>query len=127
MKLEIIKPYLGCSVGTIIDTSMESLHLDPEDLISSGYARQADPKEPRTLLPEEVGKEMGRPRKGRPRETFCIIGHSNSVTMSTKRKADRIWNVASVWYLESRAEVNLLIRELEKARDYAFTEKESNG
>lgn len=67
---------------------------------------------------------MGKYRRGRPREAFRITSSPNSVTMAARRKADKILSgIASVWYLESRAEVNLIIRELEEARDRAFPER----
>jgi len=116
MKLEIIKPYLGCSVGTVIDTSMQSLHLDPEDLIRSGYARQATEGEMPTLLPEEVGKEMGRPR-----EYFVVTAVRGKVSISNKREPDKQYKGANVYDLTARKDIDFLIRELQKARDYAFS------
>lgn len=70
------------------------------------------------------------PRKGRPREFFRIKPSSNKVTVVGIRtpNRERGRSVAAfahpnpVWYLESRAEVNVVIRELEEARDRAFPE-----
>jgi len=68
------------------------------------------------------------PRKGRPREAFRINGYPNTVTIVSIRQPDTKWESkgkaadALQWKLESRAEVNLIIRELEAARDRAFPE-----
>jgi len=73
------------------------------------------------LISSEVKSTVEKFRRGRPREAFRIMGGLNGVTMAARRKADEVWSgVASVWILKSRAEVNLIIRELEEARDRAF-------
>jgi len=66
-------------------------------------------------------------RRGRPREAFRIKGYPGGVTVAARRKADEKWGgVTSVWRLESRAEVDLIIRELQRARGRAFPEGKSD-
>lgn len=73
-------------------------------------------------------------RRGRPREFFRIKAGERDVTVTGIRTPDRelgrsvaaFVNSNPVWYLGSRAEVNLMIRDLEEARDRTFP-KEGGG
>jgi len=73
------------------------------------------------------------PRKGRPREVFRINGFPSTVTIVPLKRPDKKWisrgkeGDALQWELKSKAEVNVVIRELEEARDRAFPEKSGDN
>lgn len=62
------------------------------------------------------------PRRGRPREFFVINTASSGVTVSGVRVPNQELGARKipVWVLESRAEVNLIIKNLEETRDIVF-------
>jgi hypothetical protein len=66
-------------------------------------------------------------RLGRPREFFVIKPESTRVTIAGVRVPDRELGARKipVWHLESRAEVNRIIGELEEARDSVFPSDDS--
>lgn len=68
-------------------------------------------------------------RRGRPREFFVINADSNEVTVTGTREPNKQLGHPSrpipVWNLESRAEVNRIIGELEEARDRVFPSDDS--
>lgn len=65
-------------------------------------------------------------RKGRPREFFVINSRTNDVTVSGIREPNQTKGIGTrkipIWILESRAEIDRIIKDLEEARDKTFGE-----
>ncbi len=68
-------------------------------------------------------------RKGRPREFFIIKARTNDVTVAGIRVPNQTNGPRKipVWILESRAEIDLIIRDLEEARDRTFPKEGGNN
>lgn len=83
----------------------------------------------RRAIEQPTDEQPKEKRRGRPREFFVINADSNKVTVTGTREPNKQLGHPSrpipVWNLESRAEVNRIIRELEEARDSVFPSDDS--
>lgn len=65
-------------------------------------------------------------RKGRQREFFVINSGTKDITISGIREPNQMKGLGTrkipIWILESRAEIDRIIRDLEEARDRTFGE-----
>jgi len=66
-------------------------------------------------------------RRGRPRKFFLVKGELKSITVAGVREPDEMHGSGSipVWRLGSRAEANLMIKDLEEVRDRVFPSDDS--